>query len=46
MNGYHTTTYNDSIIPTDDNVIAVAVKSGLDKKKAIEVLNEITTKCH
>ena len=41
MNGYHTTTYNNSIIPTDDDVIAVALKSGLDKKKAIEVLNEI-----
>ena len=41
MNGYHITTYNNSIIPTDDDVIAVAVKSGLDKKKAIEVLNEI-----
>ena len=45
MNGYHTTTYNDSITPTDDDVIAVAVNSGLDKKKAIEVLNEIKTKC-
>ena len=45
MNGYHTTTYNDSITPTDDDVIAVAVKSGLDKKKAIVVLNEIKSKC-
>lgn len=46
MNGYHTTTFNDSILPTDDDVIAVAVKSGLDKRKAVEVLNEIKNKCH
>lgn len=46
MNGYHTTIFNDSIMPTDDDVIAVAVKSGLDKRKAVEVLNEIMSKCH
>lgn len=41
INGYHTTSYNDSITPTDEDVIAVAVKSGLDKKKATRIMNEI-----
>ena len=44
MNGYHTTSYNDSITPTDDDVISVAQKSGLDKKKAKTVLDEIKEK--
>jgi serine/threonine-protein kinase HipA len=41
MNGYHTTSYNNSITPTDNDVIAIAEKSGLDKKKAKTILDEI-----
>ena len=37
MNGYHTTSINDSIEPTKDDLIAVAVKAGLNKKEAEEV---------
>jgi serine/threonine-protein kinase HipA len=44
MNGYHTTSYNDSITPTDDDVIAVAVKSGLDKNRATMILNDVRAK--
>lgn len=36
MNGFHTTSVNDSIEPTKDDLIAVAVKNGLDKKEAEE----------
>ena len=37
MNGFHTTSINDSIEPTKDDLIAVAVKSGLNKKEAEEI---------
>lgn len=41
MNGYHTTSINDSIEPTKDDVISVAWKSGLDKDAAAAVFEEI-----
>ena len=44
MNGYHTTSYNNSITPTDNDVIAIAEKSGLDRKKAKVILDETKEK--
>lgn len=44
MNGYHTTSYNGSITPTDDDVIAVAAKSGLNRNKAAAILKEVKDK--
>lgn len=41
MNGYHTTSINDSIQPTKDDLIAVAIKSGLNKEIAEEIFDEI-----
>ena len=38
MNGFHTTSINDSIEPTKDDLIAVAVKVGLNKKEAEKIL--------
>ena len=34
MNGYHTTSINDSIEPTRADLVAVAAKAGLDKDEA------------
>ena len=42
MNGYHTTSINDSITPTREDVLAVAEKAGLERYKAIIVYNEIS----
>lgn len=42
INGFRTTSINDSIEPTKEDLFAVAVKAGLDKKKAIEIFEEIT----
>lgn len=41
INGYRTTSINDSIQPTKDDVIAVAVKAGLNKKDAVEVFDRM-----
>ena len=41
MNGFHTTSINDSIEPTKDDLIAVAVKAGLNKKEAEEIFLSI-----
>ena len=41
INGFRTTSINDSIQPTKDDVIAVAVKAGLNKKEAVEVFNRM-----
>ena len=38
FNGYHTTSFNDSIEPTDKDILSVAEVSGLDKGKAQEIL--------
>lgn len=37
INGFHTTSINDSIVPTTEDLFAVAEKAGLDKKIAIEI---------
>ena len=44
MNGYHTTSINDSIEPTRDDLLAVAVKAGLNKKETESIYNEIEEK--
>lgn len=41
INGFRTTSINDSIQPTKDDVIAVAVKAGLNKKDAVEVFDRM-----
>jgi len=41
INGYHTTSINDCITPTKEDLISVAEKAGLETKKAIEVYNEM-----
>lgn len=41
MNGYHTTSFADSIEPTDNDVLKVAEQSGLDRKKADKILKEM-----
>jgi len=41
MNGFHTTSINDSISPTKEDLFAVAEKAGLECNKAIELFNEI-----
>ncbi|MGM9812435.1 MAG: type II toxin-antitoxin system HipA family toxin [Muribaculaceae bacterium] len=41
INGYRTTSINDSIQPTKDDIIAVAVKAGLNKKEAVEVFDRM-----
>ena len=44
MNGFHTTSINDSIEPTKDDLLAVAVKAGLNKKEAESIYIEIEKK--
>jgi serine/threonine-protein kinase HipA len=41
MNGFHTTSTNDSIEPTKDDLITVAVKVGLNKKEAEEIFESM-----
>lgn len=41
MNGFHTTSINDSVEPTKNDVIAVAVKAGLKQKEAEECFEKI-----
>lgn len=42
INGFRTTSINDKIEPTKEDIITVAVKVGLNKKEAIEIFEEIT----
>lgn len=44
INGYHTTSINDSIEPTKDDLISVAVKVGLNKGVAEDIFCEIQRK--
>lgn len=44
MNGFHTTSVNDNITPTTDDLIAVAVKAGLNKKEALTIFEEMRNK--
>lgn len=41
MNGYHTTRINEKIEPTYNDVIAVAIKIGLDKSQAEQIFESI-----
>ena len=41
MGGYHTTSFNNSINPTDDDLTNLAAKAGLDAKEAKKVLDEM-----
>lgn len=41
MNGYHTTSFNNSITPTKVDVIHVACGAGLDKAKAQQIFDEM-----
>jgi serine/threonine-protein kinase HipA len=41
INGYHTTTINDKIEPTHSDIIAVAIKAGLDKAQAESIFESI-----
>ncbi len=43
INGYHTTTINDKIEPTRNDLIAVAVKAGLEKSQAEQIYESIKT---
>lgn len=45
INGFHTTSINDSIEPSKEDILAVAVKVGLNKKEAIEVFDRIKSYC-
>lgn len=44
MNGFHTTSINNNITPTSDDLIAVAVKSGLNQKEALTIFEEMKNK--
>ena len=41
MNGFHITSTNNSIEPTKDDLITVAVKVGLNKKEAEEIFESM-----
>lgn len=41
INGYRTTSINDSIEPSKDDLIAVAIRAGLDEKQANEIFEQI-----
>lgn len=42
INGFRTTSINDNIEPSEDDIIAVAVNAGLDRKEATGILEEMT----
>ena len=41
MNGFHTTSINDSIEPTKKDLLAVAAKAGLNQKEAEEIFERL-----
>lgn len=41
VNGFHTTSINDNITPTEKDLLEVAIKAGLDREKAKRWLEEI-----
>lgn len=41
INGFRITSVNDKIEPTKDDIIAVAVKAGVNEKEAIEIYEEM-----
>ncbi|MCD8287602.1 MAG: type II toxin-antitoxin system HipA family toxin [Porphyromonadaceae bacterium] len=40
INGFRTTSINDSITPTEEDLLTVAVRAGLHKKEAMEIIRE------
>lgn len=46
MNGYHTTSINDSIEPTELDILSVAEQSGLDKAEAKHIFEELRYTVH
>ena len=44
MNGFHTTSINDSIEPTKDDLLAVAAKAGLNQKEAEEIFESMKSR--
>lgn len=45
FNGYHTTTYNGKGNPSINDIMEIALKIGLTKKRAKEIIGEISEKC-
>lgn len=43
FNGFHTTTINNNGEPTTDDIMTIAAKAGLNKQRAIEIIQEIET---
>ena len=41
INGFRTTSINDSIEPTKNDLFAVAVKAGLNEKEAVRIFDEM-----
>lgn len=41
LNGYHTTAFNNSIRPTDSDLVSIASASGLNENKARQILDEM-----
>jgi serine/threonine-protein kinase HipA len=46
FNGYHTTTFNGKGEPTRADIFALATEVGLQKQRAENIFDEITTKCN
>ncbi len=46
INGFRTTSIHDSIEPSEEDLFAVAVKAGLNKKEAVAVFERIQTIVH
>lgn len=42
INGFRTTSINDNIEPTNEDLFAVAVKTGLNRKEAVEIFKEMS----
>ena len=45
INGFRTTSINDSIEPTKNDLFAVAVKAGLNEKDAARIFDEMKETC-
>lgn len=43
LNDYHTSSFNDKIQPSKQDLFVVAEKAGLERKKAITIFNEMNT---
>ncbi|MDR2010900.1 MAG: type II toxin-antitoxin system HipA family toxin [Bacteroidales bacterium] len=43
FNGFHTTTINNTGEPTIDDIMAVAAKTGLNKQRTMEIIQEMET---